>query len=190
MKRLGRFERLKRFRQLTQVLCLKKKGIEFSRKRDSKMSLLYLDTETTGLDPLTCELVTLQLMTPSGKTVLLKDPVSLEQYKPILESSIVVCHNAKFDSKFLKYHYGITLHTVYDTYLAEIALSGGRLARRKCALILFLISLILILKEFIPIFGSMELNLAGSPVENRTYNSSQAGSKSGELYSLPNLETS
>ena len=97
------------------------------------MSLLYLDTETTGLDPLTCELVTLQLMTPSGKTVLLKDPVSLEQYKPILESSIVVCHNAKFDSKFLKYHYGITLHTVYDTYLAEIALSGGRLARRKGA---------------------------------------------------------
>ena len=30
------------------------------------MSLLYLDTETTGLDPLSCELVSLQLMTPSG----------------------------------------------------------------------------------------------------------------------------
>src|SRR5665647_518546 len=97
------------------------------------MSLLYLDTETTGLDPLTCELVTLQLMTPSGRTVLLKDPVSLEQYKPILESSIVVCHNAKFDSKFLKYHFGITLYNVYDTYLAEVALSGGKLAGRKCA---------------------------------------------------------
>src|SRR5665647_1819996 len=97
------------------------------------MSLLYLDTETTGLDPLTCELVTLQLMTSFGRTVLLKDPVSLEQYKPILESSIVVCHNAKFDSKFLKYHYGITLYNVYDTYLAEVALSGGKLARRKGA---------------------------------------------------------
>jgi len=97
------------------------------------MSLLYLDTETTGLDPLSCELVSLQLMTPSGRTVLLKDPVSLEQYKPILESSIVVCHNAKFDSKFLKYHFGITLYNVYDTYLAEVALSGGKLAGRKGA---------------------------------------------------------
>ena len=96
MKRLGRFERLKRFRQLTQVLYLKKKASEFSRKRGSKMSLLYLDIETTGLDPLTCELVTLQLMTPSGKTILLKDPVTLEKYKPILESSLVVGHNIKF----------------------------------------------------------------------------------------------
>ncbi len=97
------------------------------------MSLLYLDTETTGLDPLTCELVTLQLMTPSGRTILLKDPVSLEQYKPTLEGSLVVGHNTKFDSKFLKFHYGITLYNVYDTYLAEVALSGGRLAGRKGA---------------------------------------------------------
>ena len=97
------------------------------------MSLLYLDIETTGLDPHTCELVTLQLMTSSGRPVLLKDPGSLEQYKPILESSLVVGHNIKFDSKFLKYHYGITLYNVYDTYLAELAISGGKLARRKGA---------------------------------------------------------
>ena len=45
------------------------------------MPLLYLDIETTGRNPLSCELVTLQLMTSSGKTVLLKDPVSLENYK-------------------------------------------------------------------------------------------------------------
>ena len=97
------------------------------------MSLLYLDIETTGLDPLTCELVTLQLMTSSGRPFLLKDPVSLEQYKPILENSLVVGHNIKFDSKFLKYHYGITLYKVYDTYLVELAISGGKLARRKGA---------------------------------------------------------
>jgi DNA polymerase I len=97
------------------------------------VSLLFLDIETTGLDPLTCELVTLQLMTPSGRTVLLKDPLSLEQYKSILEGNLIVGHNLKFDSKFLKHHYGITLHHVYDTYLAEVAISGGKLARRKGA---------------------------------------------------------
>ena len=97
------------------------------------MSLLFLDIETTGLNPLTSELVTLQLLTPSGKSIIIKDPVTLEALKPKLEKSLVVGHNIKFDSKFLKYQYGITLYSVYDTYLAEIAISGGKLARRKGA---------------------------------------------------------
>ena len=97
------------------------------------MPILFLDIETTGLDPLTCELVTLQLMTSSGKSIIIKDPDTLEDIKQELESNLIVGHNIKFDSKFLKYHYGITLYNVYDTYLAEIALSGGRLARRKGA---------------------------------------------------------
>ena len=97
------------------------------------MSLLFLDIETTGLNPLTSELVTLQLLIPSGKSILIKDPVTLEALKPKLEKSLVVGHNIKFDSKFLKYQYGITLYNVYDTYLAEIVISGGKLARRKGA---------------------------------------------------------
>lgn len=97
------------------------------------MSLLYLDIETTGLDPFTCELVTLQLMTDSGKTVVIKDPDNLEALKGKLESSLIVGQNIKFDSKFLKYRYGITLYNVYDTMLAEIAISGGALAGKKGA---------------------------------------------------------
>jgi DNA polymerase III epsilon subunit-like protein len=97
------------------------------------MSVLYLDTETTGLDPLTCELVTLQIMNSKGESRTIKDPVTLKTVKPALERNFVAGHNIKFDSKFLKYHYGITLYNVYDTYLAEIALSGGKLARRKGA---------------------------------------------------------
>ena len=54
------------------------------------MSILYLDIETTGLDPLTCDLVTLQLMTESGSLILLKDPKSLDGYKSKLESSLIV----------------------------------------------------------------------------------------------------
>lgn len=97
------------------------------------MPLLYLDIETTGLDPFTCELVTLQLMTASGRSLIIKDPETLNAIKPKLENNLIVGHNIKFDSKFLKYRYGITLKNVYDTYIAEIALSGGLLAGRKGA---------------------------------------------------------
>lgn len=97
------------------------------------MPFLYLDIETDGLDPLTCNLVTLQLMKDSGKSIIIKDPESLEAIKNQLESHIIVGHNLKFDSKFLKYRYGITLKNVYDTYIAEIALSGGLLAGMKGA---------------------------------------------------------
>jgi DNA polymerase I-like protein with 3'-5' exonuclease and polymerase domains len=96
-------------------------------------SLLFLDIETTGLNPLTSELVTLQLLTPYGKSMIIKDPGDLEALKPRLEKSLVVGHNIKFDSKFLKYQYGITLYNVYDTFIAEIAISRRKLARRKGA---------------------------------------------------------
>ncbi|MFA6950857.1 MAG: DNA polymerase [Lentimicrobiaceae bacterium] len=94
---------------------------------------MYLDIETTGLDPYTCELVTIQIMNEARKSLIIKDPTSLNNIKPQLEKSLIVGQNLKFDSKFLKYRYGITLYNVYDTYLAEIAISGGQLAGRKGA---------------------------------------------------------
>ena len=65
--------------------------------------------------------------------MIIKDPGDLEALKPRLEKSLVVGHNIKFDSKFLKYQYGITLYNVYDTFIAEIAISRRKLARRKGA---------------------------------------------------------
>ena len=41
------------------------------------MANIYLDIETTGLDPYTCDIVTIQIMTESGKIMLLKDPETL-----------------------------------------------------------------------------------------------------------------
>ncbi len=97
------------------------------------MPKIYLDIETEGLDPFTCSLVTLQLLTESGKKIIIKDPENLDGIKTILESNLIVGHNIKFDSKFLKHQYGITLYNVYDTYIAEIAISGGLIAGRKGA---------------------------------------------------------
>src|SRR5450759_3350869 len=94
------------------------------------MPLLYLDIETdntngSGLDVFNSKIVTIQILLPSGKTIIFKDPKSLDNVKSVLENSLVIGHNLKFDAKFLKYHFGVTLYNVYDTYLAEIVISGG-----------------------------------------------------------------
>ncbi|WP_440948126.1 DNA polymerase [Methanosarcina sp. T3] len=103
------------------------------------MTTLYLDIETdnspgyNGLDVFNGRIVTIQLLLPNGKTYIIKDPtqIDMDKIKPALESSLIVGHNLKFDCKFLKQQFGITLRYVYDTYIAEIALSGGVYASVK-----------------------------------------------------------
>lgn len=95
--------------------------------------ILYLDIETDntnglGLDCFQSKVVTIQIMTESGKVTILKDPKELNKVKDILESSLVVGHNIKFDASWIKYHYGVTLYEVYDTQIAEIIISGGLFA--------------------------------------------------------------
>ena len=91
---------------------------------------LYLDIETDntngfGLDVFSSKIVTVQILLPTGEKRIYKDPKNLDKIKPLLETNLVIGHNLKFDSKFLKHHFGVTLYNVYDTYLAEIVLSGG-----------------------------------------------------------------
>lgn len=106
---------------------------EFLWKDWTEESVFFLDIETTGLDPFTCEVVTVQIRNEKGESWILKDPVTLEPIKDVLEFNKIVGHNIKFDSKFLKHHYGVTLFNVYDTYIAEVVISGGLLASRKGA---------------------------------------------------------
>jgi DNA polymerase I-like protein with 3'-5' exonuclease and polymerase domains len=51
--------------------------------------------------------------------------------KDLLESSLVVGHNLKFDLKFMKHHFNIEPTNIFDTYIAEILIRGGQKARRK-----------------------------------------------------------
>ncbi len=101
------------------------------------MTFLYLDIETNGLDPFTCDVVTIQVLTASGRTIIVKNPEQnmdkVEKIKRRLEANTIVGQNIKFDSKFLKHHFDITMPYVYDTYIAELVLSGGQLAGRKGA---------------------------------------------------------
>ena len=94
------------------------------------MLLLYLDIETdntngSGLDVFSSKIVTVQILLQTGEKRIYKDPPNLDKIKPLLETNLVIGHNLKFDSKFLKHHFGVTLYNVYDIYLAEIVLSGG-----------------------------------------------------------------
>lgn len=101
------------------------------------MPIIYLDIETdnsegyNGLDVFGGRIVTIQLLMPNGKTRIIKDPTleQMNKIKPILEENLICGHNLKFDSKFLKQKFGITLYNVYDTYIAEIVLSGGMYAK-------------------------------------------------------------
>ena len=84
------------------------------------MSLLYLDIETDNingaeLDVFNSKIVTIQILLPSGKTIILKDPKSLDNVKSLLENSLIIGHNLKFDSKFLKHHFGVTLYSTSST---------------------------------------------------------------------------
>jgi hypothetical protein len=101
------------------------------------MSLIYLEIETdnsegyNGLDVFNGRIVTLQILPPSGKPIIIKDPKSLDHIKPVLENNLVIGHNLKFDAKFLKQQFGITLRNVFDTQIAEIIISGGLYAGKK-----------------------------------------------------------
>jgi DNA polymerase-1 len=87
---------------------------------------IELDTETTGLDPHTKELLCMQLGTPDRQYVIDTTCIPISKFKPLLEdkSKLFLLQNAKFDLKFLFKH-GIEVSNVYDTMLAECLLTAG-----------------------------------------------------------------
>jgi DNA polymerase-1 len=98
------------------------------------MNTVYFDTETTGLDPFTCKMTVIQLK--QGENIRIIQSLTsdkIRKVKELLESSLVVGHNLKFDLKFIKHHFDIEPTNIFDTYIAEILISGGQKARRKGA---------------------------------------------------------
>lgn len=95
-------------------------------------SILALDTETTGLDPYTSELLLIQIGNGSHQYVL--DYQSLKRagetfddLKDILTSKeyIKVLHNAKFDYKMIKVHLGVPIEHMVCTFVLEHTLKKG-----------------------------------------------------------------
>lgn len=106
---------------------------------ENEVKKIFIDSETTGLDPFSAELVLIQVL--AGTKIFLIDvgviPTDQRKVffcrglKRILEDNTIlkVFHNGLFDLKFLKYHAfnnnGVQFNNLFDTMLAEQLLTAG-----------------------------------------------------------------
>lgn len=90
------------------------------------------DTETEGLDPYTCGLISAQFGTPEHQFVVDCTTVDICIFRRFFEDSRICWNmqNAKFDLQFL-YHKRIVPKVVWDTLLAESVLNMGIPFARK-----------------------------------------------------------
>ena len=87
-------------------------------------SEIALDTETTGFDPYTVDLVSLQLGDSDNQFFIDCLTIDIQLFKNLLETKTLIMQNGKFDLRFL-YHNRIVPTSIYDTFLAERTLYLG-----------------------------------------------------------------
>ena len=96
------------------------------------MNTVYFDTETSGLSPFNDHITLIQIL--QNKEIMLTRAFTDDrkaELKDVLENNLIVGHNLKFDLKFLKQQFNIEPTHLFDTYIAEILISGGLKARQK-----------------------------------------------------------
>jgi len=115
----------KKFKLITKDDCL-------SILRQS--SEVEYDSETSGLDPHLNDILLYQFGINDGKDSFVIDAVSvpITEFKEILENTLLIGHNLKFDTQFLFKH-GIVPSKIFDTFLAEKTLHLG-IKDHGCAL--------------------------------------------------------
>ena len=97
------------------------KEISFEEAQNAicKLNVIQFDTETSGLDPYTKELLCYQLGNKENQYVFDQSSYSIIFFKDIFESEkLFIGHNIGFDLKWC-YKYDIWPKHVYDTMLAE-----------------------------------------------------------------------
>lgn len=94
-------------------------GVDESLSLLNSMSIIGLDTETSGLDVYTDRLLSVQLGNYDNQVVIDCSTIDITLYKDFLESDrLFLGWNLKFDLKWL-FKYEIILRKVYDGFLAE-----------------------------------------------------------------------
>ncbi len=103
---------------------------------------LGFDTETTELDPYAGELRLVQISNGRSTKIIdlrpfaekgdLRTMPELVRFRALLESDrqVKIAHNAKFDAKWVRYHLGVELGGIFDTYLASQLVAAGDSDRR------------------------------------------------------------
>ncbi len=96
--------------------------------------VVAVDTETTGLDPFTSKVRLIQFATEKYSYIIDCFELSdLSILNNIFNSvkPIKIFHNAKFDIKMLKYHFGFEFENIFDTMLSSQILSAGLPAKHS-----------------------------------------------------------
>lgn len=94
-------------------------SVEESLRLLNSLNIVGLDTETSGLDPWTKELKSIQLGNYDNQVVIDTTTIDPTLYKEYLESDrLFIGWNLKFDLKFL-FRHNIVPKQVWDGYLAE-----------------------------------------------------------------------
>mgnify|MGYP003673054212 FL=1 len=99
-------------------------SIEDSLEYLNTLDIIGFDTETMGMDPYNCQLLSMQLGDNDKQYVIDCTTVDPGEYKEILEKKELIMHNAKFDLRFL-YYQNIVPSKVYDSLLIERVLHTG-----------------------------------------------------------------
>ena len=112
--------------------------LKFMIQEISENKYIGIDTETTGLDPFTCQVLLIQLKVGNNVYVLNRGKLGLPLVTKLIkhiEDSGVICigHNIKFDMKMIMVDTGIMLTHVYDTMVIEAVLTAG-LGGKFCSL--------------------------------------------------------
>jgi len=106
---------------------------------ENTIKKVFIDSETTGLDPFSAELVLIQVMAADHIFLIDVSSIPADHRKAFFydgmeriledENILKVVHNGLFDLKFLKYRLfgnnGIRFRSLFDTMLAEQLLTAG-----------------------------------------------------------------
>jgi DNA polymerase I len=96
---------------------------EFSNPAVTELSV---DTETSGLDELTCKLYSIQICI--AEKIFVFDCTKFKEVSylvDLISNKLCIFHNAKYDIKVLKVQSGIMLKNIYCTMITEILLNNG-----------------------------------------------------------------
>jgi len=94
------------------------------------VSRIGLDTETTGLDPYTSQVLLIQLKVGEDIFILDRGKLGVKFITNIINlinQNNILCigHNIKFDMKMIKQDTGVWLKNVYDTMIIEAVITAG-----------------------------------------------------------------
>lgn len=91
-----------------------------------ELTILGFDTETTGYDVHTCDLLLFQIGNSEFQAVFDASYITNPLVRSLLqdETKLFILHNAKFDLRFM-FKYNIHMKRVFDTFLAECVLTTG-----------------------------------------------------------------